>query len=143
MNAVKTRLQGIVSGSGGYSNNLGTHTYLWRTVPLDNSECPAVVIRDMTDVVEENSEGGNEPLTWHNLEVHFDIVAADNTTMTTLRSCLEDIETAIRVDETWSSNAMQTLPIDNSVYMAQEADIVGGILMRVSIKYRTIKFEAN
>jgi hypothetical protein len=142
MSAMKTRFQCISASV--YQTNLGPHVYIWRTVPLDSTEVPALIIRDMSDAIVDYTSSINKMPSLHQLTVELEVVVADKTaTIETVRNCLEDIEKAILVDETWGGKAMRTIELGNEIVANQEQDSIGGMTITLRIDFRTEKFKED
>lgn len=142
LNAMVTRFQGISSGS--YNTDLGDNVFLWRTVPLEETELPALIIRDPRDnIVDLTQQSSNMPAL-HQMSVELEIVVSDSkASIATLRKCLEDVEAAIKVDETFGGLVMRVQPISNEFLLNQEGDTVAGCLYNLRVDFRTVKFSAN
>lgn len=138
ISAIKTRMQSILT-TGGYQTNLGSHVYVWRTVPIVQDETPALVIRDTIDEVIDLTEGSGYSMpSQHQLRVELEVVVSDTTaTIGTVRDCYEDVMQAIGTDETWSNNALRTVELSNEMVTDQERDTIGGIIINLRVDYRT------
>lgn len=114
MAAVVTRMQEILSASGYYSN-LGQNIYEWRPklvteggasyVPFEQTELPAIDIRDPLDTVVTIEQGGTEE---HSLSVEFEIAHEAAATGQTMRKQIADVRKAIGVDVSWGGLASDT-----------------------------------
>lgn len=142
--AIRTRFEGIVSGST-YQTNLGRNVHVWRMAPILAKDLPAVNVRDVTDSILDYTQASPYKLaSQHQLTVEVEILVADSTdTITTIRKCLEDVELAIQQDETWGGLALRTVELSNEILASQERDTVAGLLLLLRVDFRTEKFKAN
>lgn len=141
LTAMTTRFNGIVSGSGSYSTTLSGSVSTWRTVPVLLSEVPFLNIRDtLEEIVDDTQGGASGRMTQRRLIVELEVVAQD---ISTLRSLMKDIETAIAVDETWGGLALRTQPISSEVLASQERDAIAGVLITVRVDYRTGRWSVS
>lgn len=141
LDAMKSRFNSIISGSGSYDLTLSGSVGIWRTVPLMDSEVPFVNIRDTLEEIVDDTQGGSSGrMTQRRLTVEIEIVSPD---IATLRTCQKNIETAIAVDETFGGKALRTQPISSEVLASQERDGIGGIVFTVRVDYRTGRWSSE
>jgi hypothetical protein len=111
MQAAMTRFAGILTTAGYYSN-LGSNAFEWRPkvmleggggyVPTEQSELPALHVRDVDDLVIVADLSGNED---HELTLELEIAHEAAATGQTMRKEIQDVRKAIAVDRTWGGLA--------------------------------------
>ena len=147
MQAVVTRMQGILT-SGGYYSNLGSKVFEWRPkvlaeggasyVPTEQDELPALHIRDPIDAIVRVDLKGNED---HELNGEFEIAHAAGDTPQEMRQQIEDVRAAIGTDYTWGGYAKKTAidaPIETVRIQADRTFF--RTLIRAKIFYSTSAF---
>ncbi len=97
---VKTDLEAI----GPYN------VFEWRTTPINNSELPAIIVRDPFDSIDETSDDGD-----HVLTIELIILLSGNTSPADLRTAIEAVLTAFSNIETLSG-------VIGAVYIGGEKD---------------------
>jgi hypothetical protein len=144
LTAMKSRFQGIISGSSGYQTQLGQHVFVWRTAPLTATEVPCINIRDIRDdIIDYTQDGSRNTASQHQLTVDIEILVSENTaTIEFLRTCHEDLELAISTDEYWGGLALRTVELSNEIMADQEANTIAGMLVTLRIDFRTKKFSS-
>ena len=141
LDAMKSRFNTIISGSGSYTVTLSGSVGFWRTVPLMDTELPFLNIRDPLVITVDDTQGGaSGRMTQKQMTVELELVSPD---LATLRKCETDIETAIRSDETWGGLAIRTQPVSSEVLSTQDRDAIGGLLMTVRVDFRTGRWSAS
>jgi len=133
INAVKTRLQTILT-AGGYYTNLGSHVDELRVTVYQQSELPAV------SIVETGNENLNELASnWIDqyLNIEFHITVSGNSSAADIRKAIYDVLKAIGTDDTWSGNAIQTHYVNDELKKAGGEILSASAIVRIKIKYRT------
>ena len=150
MSAVVTRMQGILI-SAGYYSNLGSNVFEWRPkvvteggasyVPTEQTELPALHIRDTADETERADLSGNED---HTLAVEIEIAHEATATGVTMRKHIEDVRKAIGVDQSWSGLALHTDSAMTMETVRLQADrTFFRTLIRLRIAYTTSAFNES
>jgi hypothetical protein len=147
MQAVMTRMAGIHTASGYYSN-LGSNVFEWRPkvvteggggyVPTEQSELPALHVRDPLDGLETVEQGGSEE---HELTVELEIAHEGGATGAEMRKQVVDVRKAIGVDPTWgglATNTIQSAPAETVRIQADRTFF--RTLIQIKISYPTSAF---
>jgi hypothetical protein len=141
--AVLTRLRSIRVAAG-YASDLGTSVFAWRDTaasPFSESELPAANVRDPSRKSIQITTSQHQ----HNLQLEVDIACAAALPDQVLRTLLADVECAVGQDTRWIADgqilALRTLPTDDQIDTAQQAQTIGGARYRFEIEYRTTSFD--
>lgn len=142
--ALKTRLQ-TISVANGYHTAAGSHVYTWRTSTLESGNLPALVIRDVANVVQ--LEGVNTPLSIHTHSLQFEVDALVSQTTTTdvgIRQVIADVYKAIGVDDTFGGLTLACYLESDEVLLEDQKDkTIGGVTIKFSALYRTQKYQES
>lgn len=147
MQAVMTRMAGILDASGYYSD-LGTNVFEWRPkvvdasgagyVPTEQAELPALHVRDPVDLPETVEQSGSEE---HELTVELEIAHEGGATGSMMRKEIADVCKAIGVDPTWGGLATNTIREGPAETVRIQADrTFYRTLIQVKISYSTSAF---
>lgn len=140
INAVDTRLKTIKIANG-YETDLGLNVNRWKTIPVSSDKEYELIYRDpIEDVTAENIAIGRHEHTLH-MEIEI-ITKADSISDNQVRKMIADIEKAIKVDETWGVLAQRTIPESNEINVLQSEKIIGGVIFRFAIIFRTNKWDS-
>ena len=111
MVAIASAMENI-SVANGYNSALGSNVIEWRgktvtaegssLVPTEESELPALHIRDINDRVIAVDMSGNED---HELTLEFEVAHEGSATGATMRGQINDVRKAIGVDPSWGGLA--------------------------------------
>ena len=137
IDAVATRLKTISAGAT-YSTSIGSHFRDWKTTTWDQSEIPGVMIHDMDEDVEAGTT--REHVKTMHLEINA-VVKGGTTTGEEMRKVLADLETCVKVDETWGGLASRTVYRSNKFSMMQEDVTVAMVQMKIDIEYRVLRYD--
>lgn len=141
LNAVDARLKTILTtATPPYETNLGEHVFEWLPRVLEDSECPAVIWKDL-DEVPSNLTIGKYGYHQHALRVELAIVdASAGSTPANLRKALADVTKAVGADTTWGGLAIRTDPVPNDMAVEQADRIAGAFRLTIQIDYQTQKW---
>jgi hypothetical protein len=146
-----------------YNTQVGRHVFPWRTGYFSEEELAsfedtaALVVRDVDETKAVNSDH-TKPVTERakfvtdqkferELHMQIEIVQSGETSPSTIRQIIADIETAIRQDIRWRDEsgkalALGTRPrIDRSV-VEQESKKVSGVIYEFFVHYATDAFNS-
>ncbi len=140
INAVDARLKTILV-TGGFETDLGKNVFAWRSEPLQASELPGLIYRDVSQEVsdDEAAIGQHE----YELTVEVEIIAQSGaTTGSQLRKMIADVIKAIGVDITWGALAQRSNPVSDSINFEQAEKVIAGALVTFTIIYRTNQWDA-
>jgi hypothetical protein len=137
--AFDTGLKTILVANG-YNTNLGAKVFEWRPVPLELTDLPGVIWRDIS---EDDSAATTGTIGYHNHDLKVElkvITASGSTTPAEIRKLLADVQQMIGVNPTWGGLALRTNPVSNETAVEQAEKIIGGITIIVVIQYQTKKW---
>ena len=145
MDLVKTRMQGILTASG-YYTNIGSNVISGRprligpdgvigSAIVEASELPCVLLRDPLDTIKNSTLRGKQE---HGLDVELEIrLEGGADTDEDLRQAIADVYAAIGTDPKWSNLAMNTTPVSDEAAVLQGDKIIGAALIRINIAFIT------
>jgi hypothetical protein len=145
MDAVKTRMQGILIASN-YHTNIGSNVITGRprligpdgsigSAVVEASELPCVLVRDPLDEISNITVGGKQQ---HQLNVEFEIrCEGGSDTDEDIRQAIADVYAAIGTDTRWSNLATNTTPVSDESTILQGDKIIGAALIRINIAFIT------
>ena len=150
MQAVISRMQGILVSSGYYSD-LGSNVFEWRPkivteggagyVPTEQEELPALHIRDTFDQSSIRDLSGNED---HELTLELEIAHEGGATGQEMRKQIQDIRKAISVDKTWGGLVRETAQDMPAETVRIQADrTFYRTLIRTKLVYMTSAFSED
>lgn len=134
INKVKERLQTILVANG-YNSNLGQNVYEWRVETYAKDSPASIEIRDIsceTVLLEAHR---------HRLLIEAEIVNILDTTPQKAREMIADVIKVIGVDPQWSSLAINTYPMGDTIEMQQGEKIIGGAKVSFVIEFRTKEWD--
>lgn len=139
VDAIKTRLQGILTVNG-YNSNLGSNVFEWRTQTISASSLPALAFRDISA---NRVEDGPIGIFRWSLNMELEIVAeSGSSTPAEIRKMIADAYKVIGVDPKWGDLAQFTAqPESDEMQFEQSEKIIGGASIKFSIVYDTPKWE--
>jgi hypothetical protein len=145
---IETKFKTILVVNG-YHTNLGNNVFVWRPGILQADELPAIVVRDVWDVIDSEGEFGPKNVFTHMMQVESEVVAGGASSDKTVRQMIADVHKAIGVDDTWDGKAVTTIlnngisesgtPADE-MNVQQEGNIIAGAKIRFRVLYRTTKW---
>jgi len=129
MDALVTQL-GLISTTGGY--NTTPTIYKWREYALEDSDYPAIILRDTTNDYEIHHAE------WlHTLRIDIGIMVQGEAADDTMRSVIADVIVALGAD-TSIGGYVYDLEIDNDTQeIEHEGYIQDGCLMHLVCRYKT------
>jgi hypothetical protein len=134
--AVDTRLKTITTVNG-YNTNLGNNIFEWRDAPLQESELPGAVYRDLQQTT-VMAVGYHE----HALALEILILLSGTEAATTIRKLIADVIKCVGTDRTWGTLAEDTLPVsDEEIAIEHAGKKIGGISLKFIIQYVTKPFD--
>jgi hypothetical protein len=135
--AIDTRLKQILVSPGGYNYNLGSSVHEWRSTPLDDSELPAVIYRDLEEVVSV-TVGKHE----HRMLLEIELALSGATVPATMRKGIADIVKALGVDLTFGGLAEDTeFEGTEAISIIQNERRIAGVILRFIVTYLTNPFD--
>ena len=138
IDAVDTQLRTILI-SNGYNLDLGNNVFHWRETNLTEADFPAIVYRDLNP--SEIEHHGVARGYVHTFQV--EIVALQTSAATTpaeLRKAIQDIYTAVGVDDLWGGLAHDTQPISDDIDIQNKDRIGGAATVIIEIDYLASKW---
>lgn len=132
MTNLKSRLQGITV-AGGYETGVGARVYEWREYAIEESEMPAIVIRDREMSYPEPGYNVHDNV----LTVTISTYAGGTTTTEDLRKVRGDIINCISKDLTFGGYAYDVEPGGEVMTQIHEETRSGDDDYTIMIKYHT------
>ena len=142
VNNLKTLLQTITIANG-YYTALGSNVYLFRTIPMQADELPAVVIFDKGENIDTEGITGSVNIWNRVLNVTLQVVCAGSTVDTTVRKLITDIYKALGTDTTLTSTCIDVITTGNQIEIEQESKLIAGASLDIIISYRTNKYNES
>jgi len=149
--AIQSRFNTLIVGSGGYYTNVAGHVFMFRTTAFQAHELPGInLTRTINDFGSELIAPANSK---HNQALSVDVEFAcmqGSTSHELAEKMIADIYKAIGTDPTWGGLAQDTVPITDEVDV-DEADvggdnnvkIVGGGKVSFVVHYQTNQFQES
>jgi hypothetical protein len=135
--AVKVRLQGIRTANG-FQTEAGANVFVWRVLPLETAELPALIVRDREQRTEQAGRVAHDHSLTVEIEGHISALAPS---AEDARALLGDLLVAIGSDPTWHEGgvrlALDTEPLTDELTASHEDRALAGVKLRVTIRYRT------
>lgn len=136
IDAVETRLKTIKTANG-YETDIGLNVNVWHTTDFQETELPAIDIRDVSEVMEVR--GGNHICT---LTVEIEAKVSGSASGVTMRDILADIIKAVGTDSTFSNLVQETRPLQNDSFGFGKNDkLIASILMTFEMRYLVKAFK--
>ena len=136
VNAVETRLKTIKTANG-YETDIGSNINVWQVVDFQETELPAIDIRDTAESVEVR--GGNHVCT---LTVEIEAKVSGATSGVVMRDILADIIKAVGTDSTFSGLVQDSRPLQNESFGFGKRDkTIASILMTFEMRYLVKAFQ--
>ena len=124
---VKTRFATITTASG-YQTNIGSKIKVWHNSSLDAGQLDAIIIRDLDDTKDPDDPNSGRK-TWK-LRITADAVFQPSTdneaNAEKARKAIEDICTAVALDDRWDKLARRTDEVKTSLLLAKDELTVAG-----------------
>lgn len=135
LTAIKTRLQTITVANG-YETDIGSNVNVWHTTDFQETELPAIDLRDPAEEVE--TRGGNHICT---LSIEIEAKVSGTTSDVSMRDIIADIIKAVGIDSTFSGLVQDTRPVSNESFgFNQNSKKVASITMKFESRYIIKKF---
>lgn len=135
MDALEDLLETITVANG-YNSNIGSNVEVWRTIPYNESELPALNIRDIrTDTETIISEGANSKADFL-MDVQIAVIGKGSDTAENIKKYVADVDTALGSDSTLSGLVHWIRPVSVSVGIEDKSFRSGERLRDISIYYR-------
>lgn len=123
--------------TGGYKTDIGSNVFDWLARDLADAELDAVIYRDVS------ADISMDTLELRSNKIRVEIEAktkSGSTTAAQVREMIEDIYTAINVDDTWDALALNTEPVGEEMMIGHGDKITGFATITIEIEYRTTKW---
>lgn len=128
--------------TGNYQSDLGSSVFPWRSAPFtDPSHLPALVVRDIDELVKEASPGA--PRVERQLHMQINIIVPGSEAATDLRDkYFADVDIAIGVGRQarWGGISGNTRPRLTRSVLERESDVLAGGIVEFYIDYPTYAF---
>lgn len=136
IDALETRLK-TIQVANGYETDIGLNVNVWHTTDFQESELPAIDIRDVSESVEVR--GGNHICT---LTVEVEAKVSGSTSGVTMRDILADIIKAVGTDSTFTNLAQDTRPLQNDSFgFGKQDKSIASIQMTFEMRYLVKAFK--
>lgn len=140
VDAIVTRLQLILVASG-YYTNAGSNVFKWLVSGVDQSQLPALIVRDVQDDIDSQEFLGAADQWTRSLMVEIEALAGpSSTTDTTVRQLVVDVYKALGGATTLSGNAIDIVGVGDSMVVTQDGRQIAGAKITVRVIYRTTRF---
>ncbi len=124
---ILARFAGITT-AGGYQTNIGAKKKEWQTTPLDESESPAILVRDPVDVVRPDPNGPNSSKhTWAQQIIADAVLPESDQNAVEARKAISDIKKAVAVDQTWGGLAKRSEEVSDKLMLDKTGARVAGV----------------
>lgn len=121
----------------GYQTNAGLNVFVWRSTPLEQTDLPAILLRDTTDPID--AEGVTDRAD-HLLTVEFALYASGATADAASRTLVEDVLKALGTSPTLSGKCYDMRPTASNL-VAEHQDIrLAAASLTIQIRYRTSRW---
>lgn len=135
VSAVETRLK-TIKVVNGYETDIGLNINVWQTTDFQESELPAIDVRDPSEEVDVR--GGNHIC---NLTIEIEAKVSGTTSAAAMRDIIADTIKAIGTDPTFGGLAQDTRPVTNDSFgFGQNSKKIASIVMTFEARYITKKF---
>lgn len=122
--------------TNGYETDIGGNVFEWHTTAWEESELPALDIRDIGETVEVR--GGNHSYT---LTIEIEAKVSGTTSGTIMRDIVGDILKAVGTDTKFSGLIQNTRPLQiESFGFSQQDKRIASILITFELSYVTKAF---
>lgn len=135
VDALDTRLKTITT-TNGYSANL--NVYEWLVTPLEETDLPAVIFRDLEDDIDTDEIGTRRD---HTLTIEMDVAASSSSSPDTVRELCRDILTAIGTDKTFGGLVYDVDPTTVSLDVNEADQRLSGGQIVIEVRYKTTLWE--
>lgn len=140
MAAIVAQLETITKANG-YFSQVGQSVHEWRPLqedgshlPFDESELPAVIIRDTA----ERKEYETQDAIIREVQLMLEIVCKEGTTTPAkVREMIDDVEKCLRSGGDYGGEIIQITLGDNEMVVHQRKKIIGGALIEAVAQYKT------
>ena len=137
---LETKLKTVLVVNG-FETDAGLNVFEWRDAPLQESELPGMVYRDMQDPITQS-----KTTHIHDLSIEIECFAAGSGVPTTLRKMIADVnkvlgETTTDGRVTFSALAIDVFPESEEMVVEQDSRRLMSAAIKFSIQYHTRKFD--
>lgn len=124
----------LISSANGFYSEAGTNVFEWLEKPLDKTEYPAIIIRDISDDVSDNE------ILSHNLKIEVDIATKSKSeTLWDMREVSSDVLKTFGIIEDTLSYRCSYL--GNDFLIDQKDTTYGGVRLNFVVEYKTTRWE--
>jgi len=132
---VKTALSAIEAGATYYRTITTVDEH--RAIPLEETELPAVIVRDLADdILAPEGMASTYNRNYHSLTLTLELVTNDET-MAEVRQHLADIYKAIGTDHTLGGYAITCDPVGDKIQVDQQEMKIQGAIITIKVLYQT------
>jgi hypothetical protein len=127
--------------TGNYNSNLGSSVYPWRSAPFAKQNLPALVVRDIDELIKEPTPGAQR--VERQLHMMINIVVDGDSASDDLRDkYFADVDIAIGLgrQSRWGNLTGNTRPRLTRSVLEQESDVLAGGIVEFYIDYPTYAF---
>lgn len=146
LNEIETRMK-TITVSNNFNTNAGNNVFVWKTDNFHENELPGINITDPFLVELPEVVQGQYNFQTHELGVEIEArCAAGAVNVQTARELIADINKAVGVDLTWDGNAIHTVKTEgrnDELDIDEQGKFLGGVLIRISVLYRTTAWQSN
>jgi len=122
-----------ISSANGFYSEAGKNVYEWLEKPLDFDEFPAIIVRDVSDEVQD------ETVFYHKLKIEVDIAIKKDNVTWNLREISSDVLKAFGVVE---ENLGYRCFFKRSEFLVEHKDtLYGGARLEFEVSYETRRWE--
>lgn len=130
--AILARMSTITTANN-YETDIGNSVHEFRQTDFQESELPAMDVRDVSESVEKR--GGNDIFS---LSIEIEAKTLGSTSGTQARDIIADISKAVGVDSSFGNLAQDTLAIRNDILSSDKNNRqISSILMAFEVRYIT------
>jgi hypothetical protein len=121
-----------------YVTDLGSHIFAWRSTDLAANELPGMIYRDTENDRSERRSLSDQD---NKLTIEIEIFPEPGSdTIDDAYALLQDVYTAIAVDDRWGGLADDTNPGEDKIEIEQHERIIGKIKVTIIIEYTSDKW---
>jgi hypothetical protein len=145
IDAIVTRML-LINGSGSYTRNVGTNVEDSRTNwdEDDLEDYDAISVFDGDALANPSSPtAGYQAVIWSMPVLIRAFAKQGSSGPANVRNLIKDINTAIKVDDTWSGIAMQTRQIKEAVVRNPDSFEIEAAEVEIEVQYKTSKFNSE
>jgi hypothetical protein len=133
----------LINGTGGYYTDIDDRVYAWRLTALLDEELPAIVVRDVQDVIDpEEMKGSSEQWT-HKLEIEIELILKSGAlTLGQVRELIADSYKALGADRTLAGSCLAIYGTGDVIVTPDEQNknLISGAKINTFALYQTNAF---